>query len=126
MVLNNSIPNSLISTKVLLDAYTNLRDQLNGKCHKNVCPHYDIRYFLELIPSHNKNRIKYYYLTRSFGSDFWNYRIHRQEIFCIFCQQSQYTDFCPCKNDLDEEDIFLRLDEIIDQLEEKIKKEFSS
>lgn len=31
------IPKSIISTKVLLDAYTELRDRLNGQCGSD-CP----------------------------------------------------------------------------------------
>jgi hypothetical protein len=106
-----TIPDSIISTKVLLDAYIHLRNELNGRCDDDFCPNIEIRFDqggwgldLKLSPYKKK-------------------RIRR---FCSFCGDAWGTDFCPCKNDLNPKYIFLRLDSVIEQLKEKLKKEIQN
>lgn len=100
------IPKSLINTKVLLDAYTNIREILNGKCNEDVCPHWDINFAIKSHMISNK----------------------RTRLFCEFCITSWDIEYryCPCHSNLTVKDVFLRLDEVIHLLEERMKKEYSS
>jgi hypothetical protein len=105
------IPKSLINTKVLLDAYVYLREISNGICCEE-CPRESIKF-----RDTQKIGIKY--------------RRKRMQLFCSFCWLNwdcyNYSFLpCPCHANLIPKEIFLRLDEVINQLEEKLKKEFSS
>jgi hypothetical protein len=105
---------SLISTKVLLDSFVHLRDLLNGKCNENTCPHIEIRFGLNFVERGGQ------------------YNSTRAKVFCQFCIDEWNTDngeayICPCKNKLlTPFAIFLRLDDVIDELTEKLNKEYSS
>jgi hypothetical protein len=109
------IPNTLISTKVLLDAYTELRDQLNGKCGE-VCPIHCVSYMQA------PKRISTFYM---FSYD--SYTTKRKDLFCSFCERcwNIVEDDCPCNSHLSRKEVFLRLDEVIDELQTKLKKEYS-
>jgi hypothetical protein len=68
------IPNSLISTKILLNGYTNLRDALNGQCNTLTCPHIQIRYETRFQVQDNWNR------------EMTSYHKKRQNFFVVFVQ----------------------------------------
>jgi hypothetical protein len=113
--ITKPIPKSLVSTKVLLDAYINLREISNGKCSSS-CPRDSINFgnYTKTIQSKKK------YL----------YKRKKLNIFCTFCWDcwdcTKLGYFpCPCHTNLSPKKIFLRLDEVIDQLRKKLEKEFS-
>ena len=103
------IPNSLICTKVLLDAYSHLWNELKGECSSQTCPMKEIRF--NKRPCYN------------------SYRQNRTELFCSFCDENWdlIDQFCPCRAPgLTKEQVFARLAEVIDQLQNKISHEYSS
>jgi hypothetical protein len=112
------IPNTLISTKILLDGYTELRERLNGKCGGS-CPIRCVSYMQ--VPK----RISKYCMF-SYVND--NYTTKRIDLFCSFCERCWNIDEddCPCNSHLLQKEVFLRLDEVIDELQTKLNKEFSS
>jgi len=109
------IKKSPICTKVLLDAYSLLRDLLNGECNDDICPHMKINFGM-----------------RGFYTDdikWFKYRGKRQTLMCSFCTKNWFLSGsgCPCTSgELDPEEVFLRLDEVIYLLQEKLNKEYSS
>ena len=107
------------NTKVALDAYTELRRRLEGKCG-SVCPM-------------NCNQTKY---SKPHIS---KYKCEKMVIplprtaveFCGYCENFHFIkgekDYnCPCLRRSNPEEIFLYLDEFIEELQEQLSKEYSS
>lgn len=114
------LPETLINTKILLDGYTELREQLNGQCSESLCP---------------KDLIDWSYGQNEIGLS----RRQRRRLlsFCFFCKSAwnspNHKPFshrvippCPCCSTLTAYQVFTRLDEVIYLLQEKLKKEYSS
>lgn len=101
----------LICTKVQLDAFTELRRQLNGNCSVN-CP-------ITLFNPYKKKRTI------------------MMDIYCSLCRKHftwlnpkflKFTKFimCPCYSKINLDSIFHRLDELIEELTIQLNKEYSN
>lgn len=101
---------SYLSNSYKLILFTQLREDLNGKCGSN-CPNY--------YNGHNDyNRFNDYC---------------RSNLICMLCNDNfnwlsckiKYNK-CPCDRKPNPEELFLRLDEYIEELEILARKEYSS
>lgn len=107
------------NTKVALDAYTELRRRLKGKC-SGVCPIdcKQTKYSNPHISKYRREKRKKY--------------ISRTETeFCGYCEKFHFIrgkidKYCPCYRLSNPEEIFLYLDEFIEELQEQLSKEYSS
>lgn len=100
------------NTKVALDAFTELRRKLNGECG-STCP--------LCIVSNKLYAYESYQVKR------------REKEFCNYCKNFHFIKHniglprpCPCDRESNPEEIFLYLDEFIEELEEQLSKEYSS
>ena len=107
------------NTKVALDAYTELRRRLKGKCG-NVCPMNckQTKYSKPHISKYKREKMEIY-ISRT-GVE-----------FCGYCENFHFIrgkkdNSCPCYRQSNPEEIFLYLDEFIEELQEQLSKEYSS
>jgi len=93
-------------TKIVLDTFQELRRELKGKCG-NSCP--------KFILNHSAKK----------RSNIFSFcEICKKEFSFIACKDLFYN--CPCLRELNPEELFLRLDEFIEELKQKLLKEYSS
>ena len=104
----------MISNTFILEHYKLLRDRLNGCC-SGACPN---------ILAEKRDR---YCTTKNRSKD------HISEVFCDVCHDTfgpladdKFDDGCPCYMRIEPKELFLELDKLIEDLEEKSKKEYSS
>lgn len=101
-----------LCTKVQLDSFTETRRRLKGKCDNSICPQSILHAGIK-NPKENK-------------------------LLCGLCDENfgflkgKYASFtvwgdvcCPCYRKLNPDELFFRLDEYIEELQEKLKKEYS-
>lgn len=107
--------NIRLSTKVLLDSFLELRRKLNGKCGGS-CPS------LVTIPN-----------SLSLSLEFRTTYFARPKQICSTCVKEfgwlpklKYTCICPCNRVKNKEEIMVRLDEFIEELHDRLKKEYSN
>ena len=102
----------MVSNTFLLEHYKLLRNRLNGCCG-NVCPN-----ILAEKPGIG-------FITKT--------RAKKYIIFCETCHDTfgpladdDFDERCPCYMGIEPKELFLELDKLIEDLEEKSKKEYSS
>ena len=107
------------NTKVALDAYTELRRRLEGECG-DVCPM-------------NCNKTKYSnpHISKYRREKRKKYISRTEDEFCGYCEKFHFIKNkkdhnCPCYRLSNPEEIFLYLDEFIEELQEQLSKEYSS
>ena len=110
------------NTKVTLDAFTELRRRLNGKCG-DTCPKitYKPQSITLYTKSFKRNRKR---LRKEFCDNYCTnfYFINHKAV----SEDQIYTAGCPCYRGCNPEELFLYLDEYIEELQEQLSKEYSS
>lgn len=112
----------LKSTKITLEVFKELKKILSGRCG-NCCPNNIL----------HEGNLRYYYNRRKKeGSrNVLKYSKISKERFCFTCEKefhflsAKRKTLCPCEREPNTEELFFRLDEFIEELEEKIQKEWN-